>query len=187
MTENQPTAGCEDHYDTDDALTSGAGIGEPAYCDGTCNPAPAPEPAPMHTHYSPYEPPRQVPGTLLACAPEFPSYHKVEGSELFADYMYSPRFGLPSDTGLSPEMETALIAAYTERRADDVSFRIVDVVGDPEYMYRVRITNRTLCNGDGPDWHTEEWGIGPDEQWRSTYNPHPSYEHQPAFCPNCGH
>lgn len=29
---------CEGHVDTDDALTSGAGIGEPVYCDGSCNP-----------------------------------------------------------------------------------------------------------------------------------------------------
>lgn len=27
---------CHGHYDTDDALTSGAGIGEPTYCDGSC-------------------------------------------------------------------------------------------------------------------------------------------------------
>lgn len=27
---------CEGHYDTDDALTSGVGIGEPVFCDGTC-------------------------------------------------------------------------------------------------------------------------------------------------------
>ncbi len=29
--------GCPGHYDTDDALTSGIGIGESVYCDGTCN------------------------------------------------------------------------------------------------------------------------------------------------------
>lgn len=28
---------CEGHYDDDAALTSGAGIGEPVYCDGSCN------------------------------------------------------------------------------------------------------------------------------------------------------
>ncbi|MGW2513641.1 hypothetical protein ACWC0A_30455 [Streptomyces scopuliridis] len=27
---------CEGHYDDDAALTSGAGIGEPIYCDGSC-------------------------------------------------------------------------------------------------------------------------------------------------------
>lgn len=27
---------CEGHYDDDTALTSGAGIGEPYYCDGAC-------------------------------------------------------------------------------------------------------------------------------------------------------
>jgi hypothetical protein len=31
---------CEGHYDTDDALTSGVGIGEPVFCDGTCQPMP---------------------------------------------------------------------------------------------------------------------------------------------------
>jgi hypothetical protein len=31
---------CPGHYDTDDALTSGAGIGEPVSCDGTCQPMP---------------------------------------------------------------------------------------------------------------------------------------------------
>lgn len=29
---------CPGHYDDDDALTSGVGIGEPVYCDGSCNP-----------------------------------------------------------------------------------------------------------------------------------------------------
>lgn len=38
-TPEQSTNECEGHYDTDDALTSGAGIGEPVYCDGSCNPA----------------------------------------------------------------------------------------------------------------------------------------------------
>lgn len=142
---------------------------------------------PTHTHYSPYGPPRSVPGTLLGCTPAFDSYHKVEGSELFADYMYSPRFGPVSATGLPPEMEYALATAYTERRSESVQYRIVDVVADPEYTYRVRIANRTRCNGNGPDWHTEEWGLHPDGQWRSTYNPHPGYEHWPAWCPNCGY
>lgn len=36
--EDDETPGCEGHVDTDDALTSGAGIGEPVYCDGSCNP-----------------------------------------------------------------------------------------------------------------------------------------------------
>ncbi|MFB7858823.1 hypothetical protein [Rhodococcus qingshengii] len=30
--------GCEGHYDTDEALLSGVGIGEAMYCDGMCNP-----------------------------------------------------------------------------------------------------------------------------------------------------
>ena len=33
--------GCEGHYDTDEALTSGVGIGEGIYCDGTCQSLPA--------------------------------------------------------------------------------------------------------------------------------------------------
>lgn len=144
----------------------------------------------MHTHYSPYGPPRQVPGTLLDCTPEFASYHKVEGSELWADYAYHPRFGPVSDTGLPPEMEQALLKAYLHRRADDVGFRIVDVAADPEYTYRVWITNRTAYSLDepGPTWHTEEWGIHADGQWHGIpKNPHPPYEHWSSFCPNCGY
>lgn len=141
-----------------------------------------------HTHYSPYEPPRQVPGTLLDCTPEFPSYHQVEGTELFADYMYSPRFGPVSASGLPPEMEQAVLAAYVERKSDDLQYRIADVVADEEYVFRVSITNRTGYSGDGPDWHTEEWGIHADGLWHGIpKNPHPGYEHLPAFCPNCGY
>ncbi|MER6605697.1 hypothetical protein ABT282_07225 [Streptomyces sp. NPDC000927] len=71
-------------------------------------------------------------------------------------------------------------------RASDTVKAITDVVADPEYTYRVKITNRTLCSGDGPTWHTEEWGLR-GGQWCSTFNPHPGYEHWPAFCPNCGY
>lgn len=140
-----------------------------------------------HTHYSPYGPPHQVPGTLLDCTPQFPSYHRVEGSELSADYMYSPRFGEPSATGLGAGPLAMLLIAYMMHRAEDTEFRIVDVVADDEYTYRVRITNRTMYNGDGPDWHSEEWGIHADGTWRSTCNPHPGYPHQPPSCPNCGY
>lgn len=140
-----------------------------------------------HTHYSPYEPPWQVPGTLLDCSPEFPSYHKVEDTELWADYGYSPRFGPHSATGLPQATLLALSVAYLERRSKDTSWRIADVVADEEYTYRVSITNRTMYNGDGPDWHTEEWGIHADGQWHGIpKNPHPGYEHLPGFCPNCG-
>lgn len=31
---------CPGHYDTDETLTSGAGIGEPTFCDGSCQPVP---------------------------------------------------------------------------------------------------------------------------------------------------
>lgn len=142
-----------------------------------------------HTHYSPYEAPRQVPGTLLDCTPEFPSYHQVEGTELSADgYLYSPRFGPVSDTGLPLEMERELIAAYLEHKSNDLQYRIAEVTTDEEYTYRVKITNRTMYNGDGPDWHTEEWGIHADGQWHGIpKNPHPGYEHWSSFCPNCGY
>ncbi len=141
-----------------------------------------------HTHYSPYGPPRQVPGTLLGCTPEYPSLHQVEGSELSADYMYTPRFGPHSATGLPPNELPRLLIAYLERRSEDVWFRITDVTADDEYTYRVRVTNRTSYNGDGPDWHTEEWGIHADGQWHGIpKNPHPGYEHLPAWCPNCGY
>lgn len=141
-----------------------------------------------HTHYSPYGPPRKVPGTLLDCTPEFLSYHRVEGTETAADYMYSPKFGPASATGLPEMMLLALMGAYMKRRSKDTSWRIADVVADDEFTYRVRITNRTLHNGDGPDWHTEEWGIHGDGQWHGIpKNPHPGYQHTPSFCPNCGY
>lgn len=142
----------------------------------------------MHTHYSPYEPPRRVEGTLLDCTPEFDSYHKVEGTELAADYMYSPRFGPASDTGLPSEVEAALIKAYTYRRSETTQWRIEEVNADEEYTYRVRITNRTAYHGNGPDWHTEQWGIHADGEWhRIPKNPHPGYDHMPPWCPNCGY
>jgi hypothetical protein len=34
--ERLATAKCDGHYDDDHALTSGAGISEPTYCDGSC-------------------------------------------------------------------------------------------------------------------------------------------------------
>lgn len=141
-----------------------------------------------HTHYSPYGPPRQVEGTLLDCTPEFPSYHKVEGTELSADYMYSPRFGPHSATGLSQTELLALMDAYLQYRSKDTEWRIADVVADEEYTYRVSITNRTMYNGDGPDWHTEEWGLYPDGEWHGIpKNPHPGYDHMPPWCSNCGY
>lgn len=142
-----------------------------------------------HTHYSPYGPPHQVPGTLLDCTPEFDSHHKVEDTELWADYHYHPRFGPQSATGLPHNELPRLLIAYLEHRSKDTEFRIADVVTDEEYTYRVRITNRTMYNGDGPDWHTEEWGIHQhDGQWHGIpKNPHPGYEHTPPWCENCGY
>lgn len=163
--------------------TSAAGEGEGGWVWGVWW-----EPVPLtHTHYSPYEPPRQAAGTLLECTPEF-SFHKVEGSELEADYMYTPRFGEVSDTGLPPELERTLIDAYMRYRSADVQYRIAEVFGtDDMYDYRVRITNRTVYNGDGPDWHTEEWGYAAGQWHGILKNPHPGYEHWSAFCPNCGY
>lgn len=141
-----------------------------------------------HTHYSPYGPPRQVPGTLLDCTPEYESYHRLDGSELFADYMYSPRFGPHSATGLPQAMVIDLTGAYMLHRSKDTAWQIVDVVGDDMYVYRVTITNRTAYTGDGPDWHTEQWGIHDGGVWRRIEtNPHPGYDHTPPFCPNCGY
>lgn len=149
---------------------------------------PTPQLPLMHTHYSPSEPPRRVPGTLLDCTPEFLSYHRVEGTELWADYRYVPRFGPESATGLPAPLLDALKRAYMHHRSADTQWRIADVVTDEEYVYRVTITNRTLYNGDGPDWHTEEWGIHADGQWHGIpRNPHPPYEHMPPWCSNCGY
>lgn len=145
---------------------------------------------PKHTHYSPYEPPRQVPGTLLDCTPEFASYHQVDGSELWADYAYHPRFGPVSDTGLPAPLLDALTRAYLHRRSADMQWRIADVVADEEYVFRVSITNRTRYAPDesGPTWHTEEWGLHADGQWHGIpANPHPPHPHDVAFCSNCGY
>lgn len=138
-----------------------------------------------HTHYHLTSPPRQVPGTLLECSEA--ESHKVENSELWADYMYNPAFGPHSATGLPQPVLLALTSAYLEHRSKGTPWQITDVTADEEFTYRVKVTNRTAYNGDGPTWHTEEWGIGRDGKWRSTYNPHPGYEHLPTSCPNCGY
>lgn len=142
-----------------------------------------------HTHYSPYGAPIQVPGTLLDCTDEFrSSCHSAASSELSADYMYSPRFGPVSCTGLPPQLEGRLTVVYLEHRADNIEWRITDVVADPVYTYRVKITNRTLYEaGEGPAWHSVEYGIGASGAWVSTHNPHPGYDHWEASCPNCGY
>jgi hypothetical protein len=141
-----------------------------------------------HTHYSPYGPPRQVEGTLLDCtAPDRDARHTIEDSELSADYPYSPRFGLPSASGLPEGKLVALFIAYLAIKVEGIEFRVADVVTDPEYTYRVRITHRT-SNPHGPAWHSEHWGLTPEGAWqRIVRNPHPGYEHWPAFCPNCGY
>jgi hypothetical protein len=142
-----------------------------------------------HTHYSPYGKPQQVPGTLLDCTDK--NSHRVESSELWADYSYSPRFGPASATGLPQDQLLALMDAYMKRRSKDTSWQIVDVLADDDYTYRVKITNRTMYapQESGPTWHTEEWGIyATDGQWHGIpKNPHPGYEHWSSFCPNCGY
>lgn len=113
-----------------------------------------------HTHYTPHRPPYQVPGTLLDCVPDYPDYHMVEGSELSADYMYTPRFGPHSASGLPDMVLVWCMIAYLEGRDKDTEFRIMNVARDDEHTYRVTITNRTLHGfGDGPLWNTEVWGV----------------------------
>jgi hypothetical protein len=131
-----------------------------------------------------------VPGTLLDCTPDFASYHQIDQSELWADYAYFPRFGPESDTGLPPEEEARLITAYLGNRAKGFDYRIMHVVRDAEYTYRVALSNRTGYPLDepGPTWHTEEWGIHADGEWHGIpKNPHPPYEHMVGFCANCGY
>lgn len=144
--------------------------------------------APRHTHYSPYGPPRQVDGKLSECGNA--GAHDPKYSELSAEYHYNPRL-LPSEvTGLPGHMERDVIAAYLERKQDDISYAITDVVPDEEYTYRVKITNRTgySLNAEGPVFHTEEYGLYPDGEWHGIpVNPHPPHEHMVAFCPNCGY
>ena len=143
-----------------------------------------------HTHYDPYGPPRQVPGTLLDCADPFRDLrHKVEDSELWADYTYAPWLGPHSATGLPAHETTRLYAAYTAHRSHTVSWRVADVVPDDNHTWLVKITNRTAYtgNGDGPLWHTETWGLVGADWVRIPKNPHPGYDHTPPFCPNCGY
>lgn len=152
--------------------------------------------APRHTHYDPFGPPRQVPGTLLDCTET--KAHQVKDSELWADYRYNPRLERSESTGLPGHVEEDVRVAYLGlqdwnpvKRSPDTEWAITDVTADETYTYRVTITNRTAYSLDesGPVWHTEEWGLYPaDGQWHGIpVNPHPGYEHLPAFCPNCGY
>jgi hypothetical protein len=144
--------------------------------------------APAHTHYDAYRAPFQVPGRLSDCIDV--SAHDPRGSELWADYRYDPHLVPSSVTGLPGHMERDLLAAYLENKQDDIRYAITDVTPDEEYTYRVKIANRTMyaLNDTGPVFHTEEWGLYPDGFWHGIpVNPHPPYEHMPAFCPNCGY
>jgi len=144
---------------------------------------------PRHTHYSPYDPPRQVPGTLLDCTES--ARHDAKDSELWADYRYSPRLERPEATGLPGHIEKDVIAAYSRNRREGVEFAITEVIADPEYTYRVTLTNRTAYDvtETGPVFHSEEWGLyATDGEWHGIpKNPHPGYEHWSTMCPNCGY
>ena len=117
------------------------------------------------------------------------------GGDIQVGKAYSRRFvhsrlERPEVTGLPGHMERDVIAAYSERKRDDIVYAITDVTPDEEYTYRVKITNRTgyAPNDAGPVFHTEEFGLYPDGLWHGIpVNPHPGYEHWPAFCPNCGY
>jgi hypothetical protein len=144
--------------------------------------------APTHTHYNPYGPPFQAPGTLVGCANE--AAHNPKDSELWADYRYSPRLERSGVTGLPAHMERDVLSAYGKNRQEGVQYAITDVLPDADFTFRVRITNRTgyALGEAGPVYHTEEWGLYPDGFWHVIpMNPHPPYEHWPAFCPNCGY
>lgn len=143
---------------------------------------------PSHTHYSPYAPPRQVVGTLLDCPDS--GTHDVTISELWADYRYNPYLVPSPSLGLPGHMERDLLDAYMNQRVPTTVYAITDIVPDDDLTYRVKITNRTAYSLDekGPTWHTETWGLDPERGWVMVpVNPHPGYEHRPAFCPNCGH
>lgn len=134
-----------------------------------------------HTHYDPYGPPVRAAGSLLNCADT--KAHDPSGSEIFAPYMYCPRL-VPSEcTGLPPEDEREVLAAFMVNRDPSVRPVITDALLSDEYGVEIRISIRNMADA----WHTETWARHADGQWRSTYNPHPGYEHWPAWCPNCGY
>lgn len=139
-----------------------------------------------HTHYSPYGPPRQVPGTLLECTDS--TAHDARDSTLWADYGYNPRLEPSWNTGLSEEVGKAVTAAYLNHKTTDLSFAITEVVADPDFTYRVTFTNRTrVALGDsGPVWHTEEWGLYPDGAWHGISRGL-AHHHTAPFCPGCGY
>lgn len=143
---------------------------------------------PTHTHYNPYGPPLQAPGTLVGCANV--RAHDATRSELWADYRYDPHLVPSPVTGLPGHMEVELKAAYMRQRAEDTVYAITDVVPDTDLTYLVTLTNRTSHSLDepGPTWHTETWGLYPDRGWAPVLvNPHPGIEHMRSHCPNCGH
>jgi len=136
---------------------------------------------PMHTHYSPYDPPQQVPGTLVECTEK--NMHDATQSEIFADYQYTPRLVPSKSTGLPTLVEQLTIAHYLSHHAPDTHYAITDAVRDGD-VWEVVFTNRYRTN-DG--WNVERYRFRAGHIERVVKNPHPGYEHWPAFCPNCGY
>lgn len=136
---------------------------------------------PTHTHYNPYGPPAQVPGTLLDC--DDTKAHDPRHSEIFADYLYAPRLVPSADTGLPAHVEHCLHGAFLEHKADGLHFAMTDVSRDGD-AYEAVFTSR-YTTGDG--WHQVRYRYEGGDAQRAVPNPHPGYEHWPAFCPNCGY
>lgn len=134
-----------------------------------------------HTHYDPYLRPHHVPGTLLDC--DEAARHRVDNSEIMADWLYQPELGPLSDTGLPSHVEHCVIGGYIAVKRPGMEYRITEAVRNGD-AYVVTFSNRWLTN-DG--WHSESWRYENGEAWRVSPNPHPGYEHWPANCPNCGY
>lgn len=138
---------------------------------------------PTHTHYSPYGPPRSVTGTLVEC--DDAEAHSPEHSEIFADYMYSPRLVPSEDTGLPALVEQLVLAHYLMNRDKDTHYAITDTRRDEAAdAWEVVVTNRWMT-GDG--WHSERYRFDGGHVSRVVRNPHPGYVHEPPWCPNCGY
>lgn len=134
-----------------------------------------------HTHYSPYEPPYQVPGTLLSCLASVS--HSARSSEISADYAYAPQLAPSAATGLPEEVERAVLAAFMQHRYADVRAAITEASRiDAGYVVEI-----TIRRPDNSGWHTEEYIHTSNGVERVVPNPHPGYDHTPPWCPNCGY
>ncbi len=135
-----------------------------------------------HTHYSPYAPPHQAPGTLMAC--HSPQDHNFRDSEISADYLYAPRLEPSASTGLPPYVEQAAVTLFMERRSPDIHPTIT-AASVTDSGYEIEIAMRSP---DNSGWHAEIFlwfkGLG---LTRVAPNPHPGYPHTPPWCANCGY